>query len=325
MDYVLHLQPTFDCLLKAKNIEMELTKHKIYSFLCNSENTMLSFYPTYNQNSQLPFTYVFNVSNIKKTKNVTITKFPKNNYHILVTPFFLINQNPLNLNILKVELNKKSHKIYYLEHSDFSIKVQNEDNFITGELPVKILDLNTKIKDNNLLIYCKTELNKFVIMLVRYENNNYELLKLEEVEQLEINENKIKTYKKLHDFAGHGEITIYNFSSVFNFETSLVYNDNLPIYQKSKELIPYAFFDALKVKNYKLARTYLTDDLSSVLTDNALKNYFGNFIDISSPLSSDVTFNEVALIYSFNENYQIAKVFNIELNEQNKITNIKEN
>ena len=95
------------------------------------------------------------------------------------------------------------------------------------------------------------------------------------------------------------------------------------IHAKHKEFIPYAFFEAIQIKNYKLARKYLTPELSNKLSNLHFEKFFGHYYKITQTLSPIFNHEEIALIYKGPPN--IAKIFNIKINKNNKIENIYEN
>ena len=88
----------------------------------------------------------------------------------------------------------------------------------------------------------------------------------------------------------------------------------------AKILYKLKWIKAIQIKNYKLARFYLSSTLSKKLTDKHLETFFGSFYQISQSLAKDAE-NEISLIYS-NETCNTAITYELEFDQNNKITNI---
>ncbi len=326
MEYYLHIKPTFDCLIKYNNQEQLLNNQKIYSFLISSQDKInLLVYPLEEQTNSLPFAFlVTNKNNTISTNcnNAEVIAFPDNNYLINLQPFYFAYPKSTLIKTKKINLNNLEHTISWIKNNKFDFAIENNKNSNCLELThqAKVIEINTKTSNNSLLCYFKTTSNTYLIVLLKYNNNNYDLINFEEVDILEEENNVISTYKKLNDFADHGVICEYNFNDEFSFKTHLAYNNDLPFISRHKEIIPFAFFEAIKIENYNLARIYLTEELSNKLSDKHLKSFFGDFIQTHQSLSKEYNHEDIALIYEGNPKY--AKIFHIKLNENNKIANI---
>jgi len=84
-------------------------------------------------------------------------------------------------------------------------------------------------------------------------------------------------------------------------------------------LMPYAFVESIKAKDYKLARKYLTDGLSESLSDLHLENFFGDFIEIYNDRYQKKN-NTIAILYQ-GELKKYIKRFKFEMLDS-KINNI---
>lgn len=322
MEYYLHIKPTFECLAKILKEEYLLEPQKTYSFLVTNQKLNLLFYPTNTQLTSLPFAFSFDKQNLISTKNTRIIEFPNNNYLIEVNPFLFEAKQNIGIKTKNVTFGGQNHTIYYSTHSKFNIKIECNNASKEYSLNTKIVDLATKTNKNNLLVYSKCEDTKHVILALEYDGEKYNYKNLEIVDLLEEENGNISTYKNLNDFAGHGVVTTYDLNKEVCMTSTLVYNTT-PFLSRQKELIPYAFFEAVKVKNFKLASSYLSQELSKMLSPKHLQSFFGDFIQVSPPLSQNASFNEVALIYNQNNKF-IAKNFFLQFDQDNKITNIQE-
>lgn len=327
MDYYIHIKPSFDCLLKADDLSIELKKNRINSFFVQqSENILtLSFYPLEDSQNLLPFSTSIRLREQVLTNNfhnIELISFSNNTILLLVKPFTSFLTNSLSIKTKSLNFANTTHTLYWCKNDPFKIRIENEQNAIDLSYNKIIVSLDTKTSSNNLFIYAKTKNNTYVTSLIEYKNNKYKIKVLEEVDILEKQTDKILTYKKLNDIAKHGYTKEYNFTNEHLLTTSLVYSNNTPNIVNRIELIPYAFFDAVKTQNYDLAREYLTDELSKKLTDLHFEKFFGKFSGISQSLLKGARLNEIALIYKEN-NKSVVKIYSVEFNN-NKISNILE-
>ncbi len=327
MEYFLHIKPTFNCLIKTPTLSTELQKNRLHTFLINKgENLSLSFYPIDEENkNSLPFACQITKHENKlfcHKKEVEIISFPDNNFLMIVNPFLFYYPNSFDSKTQQVSFAGDKHTITYLRNENL-FNIQNSFNSLNLTTQETIKEIKTKTKDNTLMCICKTKEDKNFIIGLNYSNKNYEVFCLQNVDILEEESNKITTYTNLKDFAGHGKIVEYNFEENFKENITLVYNYDHPFIAKHKEIIPYAFFEALKVKNYKLARTYLTKDLSNKLTDTHFQKFFGDFLEIHQTLNKNYSPEEISLIYETN-NFKFAKIFYLKFDNFNKIENISE-
>jgi len=325
MEYVLHIKALFDCLISIDNEQYDLAPHIPRTFLCSKDKINISFYPTNNLDQSLPFAYVFDPKNIEPKKNVKITIFPENNYLIEAKPFYLTNGEMLNIRAKSLTFGGVKHTLYYAKFCKENLIIECDTTNLRIKHKSIITSLDTKTSGDYLFVYARTQNEKHIVSVIKYSNDQYKLIIHEEVDKLEKTNETILTYKNLHDFAGHGIVSTYNFSPEFSFEKNLAYDGSSPEIQSNKELIPYAFFELIKLKNYKLARSYMSSELSSTITNKNLQKYFGEFCDISQPFTKNAQTDEIALLYADDKtNLFEAKVFYLSFDENNKIKNIEE-
>lgn len=328
MEYYFHIKPTFDCVIKIQNISSELYAGKIHSFLLNvSQNVLpLSFYPNITpDNSSQNFTAVIDLKDKKllsKTPNVDVVDFPNSNILVIAHEFFMPCPRPFNVQSKVFNFDNITHNFYYIKHSPFSVRIENESReFLDADLPVKIQELEFNTTKNSLFCYGKTDCDTYVVCIIKHKDKKYSLTTLEEVNLLEIQNDKIVTYKNLSDMLRHGVTKEYSFSPNLQVETVLVKDEiSLPI--DKKELAPYAFFDAVKCKNFELSRKFLTKELGEKLTDSHIEKFFGNFLFSHQALSQNA--NEIALVYENTDAKKFAKIFDITQTDNGKISNISE-
>ena len=135
---------------------------------------------------------------------------------------------------------------------------------------------NVYLLSLNLIIKCLLENGNYYIAILNIEN--LDLLKEVTCNSFEENKNEIKCLTKLNDLAKHAKILTFNYQTA-NEEIYNVYLNQEPIKTNCYYLIPYAFLEAIKIKNYNLARFYLGANLNNV-SDTHLQQYFGEIEDI---------------------------------------------
>lgn len=327
MSYI-HIKPTFNCLIKLSNLEKVLNKNKTYSFLCKEDVLNVIVYPLYTTSSSLPFSFKFDTSNPICQKNVDVIKYPNNNYLLTISPF-LIGAKTLGIKTKTLTFGLTKHTIYYSLNAPFNVKLESENTFCEYSFNEVICNINFVTIASNLLIYAKLENGLgYVFCNINFENNTYSLVSLEKIDLLENKNNFIYTYKNLNDISHHGEVCKYSIQNQYNKVCYIVYNENSPVIIKHKELIPFAFFEAIKIENFKLARLYLTPELSNKLTNYHFKKFFGKFIKATLPLTHEEYEDEISLIYENKNNddktEKYAKNYKVLINENSKIYNILE-
>lgn len=326
MQKYLHIKPTFDALVEIKNESFELTSNKITSFLLNSEesNVKINFYPLDNRNkTSIPFCVVANIEKgfvVSKSENCSLINYPNNNLLLEVEPF-LLYENTLGEHTKKLTLQEGDVTIFYSRGSTGLVKIENNSDILQFQFSKGINTLDAKASKNTIFIWAENDNKKYSIAIVSKDNNQFELKRLENVDLLEIDSNYIKTFRNLHTAIGHGIVGEYPIKTLVG-KYKLVKTENKPTFCSDEKLIPYYFLDAIKVKDFALARSYLSQSLSSNLDDIHLESFFDNFYDFGQNLGENIFPEDVALFYEQN-GIKIAKIYHFSI-EKGKIADITE-
>lgn len=96
---------------------------------------------------------------------------------------------------------------------------------------------------------------------------------------------QIKSVTKLAGVAKHGKFRVFSSQNLSVSEDELVYLKKEPVIPKNLRAKGFAFFEAVQVGDYDLARSYLSESLAKKLSDEHLQKFFGDFTDII-PVSS---------------------------------------
>ena len=137
---------------------------------------------------------------------------------------------------------------------------------------------------------------------------------------VEITGEHIKAIKKLQTLARHGELVEVAITEHgFEMQSSeAVYVGGKPAFVPPF-LTHIAFFEAVKVKDYFLAKSYLTDEFARSLQPEHFEDFFGEFEEILPLKEKSQT--KVALLEKKGENAFVGKTYLLEFRE-GKICNI---
>jgi len=277
----------------------------------------------------LPYAAIFYVQNniIESTSPLLdIVEHPNSHYDIT----FLQNTTsehtmPKILHQQNFYIKSREHTFSVFYDGIYQLSVQDKELVLNKEIPYSIKNVNIeKIKNKDIVIMQATtdDLENYALIL-QYKNNNYEVVKEGIVDKIESTQELIVTLQKQNDMAGHGMVEEYEIkdTGVIKKDSYFVYMSEKPKITQIKELVPYAFLEAVKIKNFSLARSYLTEELNENLLDEHLEAYFGNILDIVPNVYKSNNENTICIIQD--DTIKKAKYFTVSL-EKNKISNISE-
>lgn len=250
---------------------------------------------------------------VHNTQTIKVIKYPNNHTEILITPFTLDPSTIINEEKTSILNSKAMLNIDVFEKSSI-LKIKDNDKLFYHSLtfPAKS---KKAIKLNN----------KYYIILENVLTNNSYILIAEngkiackKISSLELLQNKITCLCPNNDMSKSATIFCITLGQKPMLEEKTVYINNNPGIVHDKKLIPYAFLEAVQINNFNLARHYITKEMSEKLSDNNIKAFFGNFINISQDCYNDA----LCLIYDKQECFE-AKDYIFDF-EDNKISNINE-
>ena len=320
MSKILNIYTTFDCIIKSDEYERIIKKEEIATFSTNKDLFILSIYPL---DVATFFDAVIDLKTPKivcPNSSVKLVDYKDETFLIQIKSIGNVAPKPYSLNYKKINFGGATHEIIYASNDTCLVCIKSASDKIVLTNEKNVGEMTFKALQNHLLFFAPTKENKYIFGQIDFVNKKYEKVLFQEVDQIETSQNQITTLKHLLDF-GHHTIKKTFFTKNFSTKTQLT-SAVTPQIATQKELIPYAFLDTIKVKNYDLAREYLSQDLKSKLDDLHLASFFGDFNDIFQNVKKDSSLNEIALFYG-NEQLKEAKIFTFELNDT-KITNIYE-
>ena len=263
----------------------------------------------------LPYTVKISFeSNIKSDSELLeIVPYKNNEYEILLKACDVKHYKPLT-------------KIFDEEIDGFNVVVVNDGNSYINiykngilkwsDATMEINNITCEHKNNKIIIKGITlNANYYLIVL----NENFEVLFNGEAEKIEQDDYQIKLLKKINDIAKHAIVKTINYTDEQPVEDYYVYLKPDAVITDNTKLIPYAFLEAVKVKNYSLAKQYLSAELNLKTKNEHLENYFQNLKNIyyNSYNNNNYVINYTILCDNNYKSYDFT-VFN------NKIEDIEE-
>ncbi len=320
MDKILHFYTQFDCILKIDSEETVIKKEKISTFSISKDYIVASFFPLdVGEN----FDAVINLAQSQVfCKNPFLKLIDYSDCNFLIKVSAPLEQAPkaYSLNYKKISFGGDMHEIIYSSFDTFLLCIKNSHDKLVLTNNDFIGVTTFRFSQNHLLFYSKTTKNNYILGQIDYKNKKYVKKIFKNVDIISEKQNKVTTIKNLCDFGHHAIKTTYNLKDM-TFSQQLT-STNSPQVATRLELIPYAFIDAIKVKNFDLARKYLASELSNKLDDDHLSTFFGDFVECFQNIKNDASFNKISLFYGKNQ-VQNAKIYHFEF-DGNKIVNIYE-
>ena len=183
------------------------------------------------------------------------------------------------------------------------------------DLPNDISGIDLKDTPNALFVQGFCGQNGF---LGAFHKSSKEFLTF--VGNIEVSDASIKAVVTKNTLAGHGQIQEFAITQN-SFEK--ISEEPVYLHRKPKTVPPFlthiAFFEAVREKDFFLAKTYLSDDLAKKLSSQHLQEFFGDFDAIKVLNVSGQT--QIALCKNKSSNFAIASVFSLSIS-QNKIADI---
>jgi len=245
--------------------------------------------------------------------NVIITKYPNNIYKIYFKKLKITQKNPPNI--------------------AFDGRLLDTSLQLTNTFPQKLkMEKNSKKYEIILQKYVKnatfSEYNGHILLKGDIENNekycgifgiNGEILAEIIGDAIEITPSNITSLQKLKDVNGLGYVCEYNLD-----KEGVTLGNSYTVYMEQKAKLPandyaicWAYVEALNIGNLKLARSFLSDELNDLLSDNHIWEYFGNYSEMEQNWISE----NQNIIWVISRDSKVAKGYVFEIKNK-KICNI---
>lgn len=242
---------------------------------------------------------------------VIIIKHSSYQYEIvLLDNTFIVCRSTYN----EFELANKSKLIL----TDNQITIKNLKNQYSGYSNTILINPTIKEIENNIIIIDKIK-NKYNIVLC---DNKLENIQTHKANNYNIKDKKIILANNINDYTHHVIVKKINLENKIILEEEYTAYLSSPKISANTKIIPYAFLQNIKYKDYSLAKKYLSEKLLEKVKIEHLSGFFENFTQISTPKFSPSN-QYICLIYKQDERFYKVKKFKFDF-EDNLIVNITE-
>lgn len=292
-----------------------------------NENFFIQVFPVDSQNALSPYIIMLTFSKGKLSSNseqIEIIKNANLDFTLIITPKNQIahsnHTHILNIpqnDITKTE-NKSANNFLALSGSFLTICKENE-NPLYFNLNCPIIKPNLKIQNDCYIISSKEQHLKQLVVINPKSNK----LKSYKCHHFRIENDKITIVTELNDYAHHIKIIELALDENLKILDAYFALTSKPKIVKNIKIIPYAFLQNIKAKDFNEARKYLNDNFATNLSNDALNAFFGKFCLILTPQIKSPPLT-ACLTYKDCSNYFIARYFNFKFDNTSKIINIEE-
>jgi len=259
-----------------------------------SNGEFVKIYPL--ENGKLPFCFVVD-NKIMQNKYIKATEFGEYTFLEIQAP-----------QIFSGEFFKtKTFNSYTASviGKPFKFNIDNKDNHFSYNCKNDLTEITIFEQKSLIVLESLTSGQDYVVCFHKKEEKFYEFCG-----NVDMKDTKIVEVKDKNTQARHGELNEY---SIETDNIKLISSE--PIYlNKMPVIVPpflyhIAFFEAVREKDYYLAKTYLTEDFSEKLKPAHFEEFFGEFEQIKPIIENNQ--HKIALIKKVNTHSQKARVFTL--------------
>ena len=226
-----------------------------------------------NDNLLIPFSFKLNYENnnvVSSTKNVTIVPYPNLNFDVYLNfkkaiignNNIITNKKIGNYNVLTLMDKTSTISIFSGNKNLFSTTTNQLEN-LEAEMFENLIICYGKTEEENYLLVFNTKTNEAIL------NNTYN--------KIEQHKHIIKTLKFENLTLKTAKVCELNLETLELNTYNVFLEDFKPI--NEPKLIPFSFLEAVKQKDFNLAKTFLHETLNDV-SNEKLNQYFKNINQI---------------------------------------------
>jgi hypothetical protein len=297
----IHITSPFEFAIKIDDKTFFLSKTE-YVEICDFDKKKLTIfaYPTGEICDSLPYAVSLDFDKKISQKSVNFYEF-SNRFEIELLPYFLPKITPICNKILM--LSKEKYDITcYGDRIKITTKNQEYLYFVQGLSPtfgkfgekifVQVFDKNKK----HLVCFDTKSCTFFEIC----------------GEQIEILQNEIKCLKYFPNCINRKILSTYSFD--FENTKTEFFEDKFPKKNIPTSLVPFEFFDAVKMKDYAFLKNITSKSLYEKLSKETLEQFFDNLQNVKLHSLSPLVYS--VYYVGFAKDYQITMqdglIFDIE-------------
>ena len=323
---LIHFVSDFPVFIKINNQSLGDLKSHIdtLSIETNCEPTLLvEIYPINSKNCFESVPYFAELSilsnQIKTNSNfLEITNYDDINFEIKILPMKITLKTTQKV-LEKIKVNNDLNIVLFDDGNE-NVEISTKTSVYHHVLKEKILNPKCEYfqQNNNEFLFLtgKTQKNQDFLVIFNNFFCNLEI----SADIIETTRNEITVLNYQNDIAKHGIVQKYtlNENEFMLSDEYTVLLEGEALKTQDPKIIPWAFCEAINIKNTKLARFYLDKTLNSMLSDEHLLSFFGDYEEIKWNKYKDLE-NTICFVYG--KEQKISKTFKFEIIE-GKITNI---
>ena len=259
----------------------------------------------------LPHTIMLNNVNSKlicSDKTTILTQFSPNTYAIEFLP---------------ISIDLPSTSDVYIPKDNFSFSLHHNTACFTNSsksvfYPIKehITDIKIDLVSDKIFLHATAQQTKSYALILDKE---FCVLFESVADKIEFDGNRVITLNKLYTIAQHGQVSIFTLqnNNFVKTDSYTVYLQSAPIPPANQFAVAFAFLEAISLKDLSLARRYLHPNLSALLGNQTLVEFFGNF----NSFQLDIEKSPPIMMLTYESSPQFVKYFTFTI-QNNLITNI---
>lgn len=275
----------------------------------------LKCYPlvsTYNGKSVIPNMIMLKDGDIKNCDLYSVTRYPNNHTEIAINAFCINNSQIIDSQKGTIVNSKKTIEV--LSSSTSTIVIKNGDSIMHHQMNA-LVKYKKGIEIEGVIYLFFEDMTSDGYVYAKIKDNVFESKKAKD---LQITAQKITCLCPYNDMAKQAKYVEITLQKNISVNEKTVYQNSSPTLVSDTRLVPYAFLEAVKQGNIKLARYYLSSQMNEKLKDSSIKGFFGNFLKVKQDM-----YNDCVCIICKEEDYYLAKDFVFDF-ENDKISNINE-
>ncbi len=263
-----HITSNIPCTISIDGIQTHtITQPNLkWLDLSSTKNFYITFLPQ-KSDLYLPTT---TLSNNQITNNIVKIPYVQNHTEVIYTPSQIL-LNEVDMVLLEKRVGNIYIKITKNEKTHLSVISQATE--ILNRIIPNIISVNTEAS-TYFKVSATTEKNTQYVLLLNPANST--VLLEGEFNKIEEDSKLIKFLVFINDIAKHGIVYVFD-KKTLKIDNYTIYKNNSPITTEVVELIPMAFLESIKSKDFNLAKYYLKENL---VTNEHLNSYFGTINNI---------------------------------------------
>jgi len=292
MKYFLYSKNYIICQTESETFELESGKVSKLK-----EGGFVNVYPI--EKGFLPFFFKVGKKEVFRNEYLKKIEYPK---------FLMLEANP-PINFSPLFLKGKNFKDYTvcLIGKPYKLLVDHKLNHFVFDCKDNIKNIDFYEKNN--LIFMKAILNNDDYTVIFHKKSG----KFKEfIGDFTMSENKITILKDKHTFFRHGELKTYE---IQEDKISLTLSEPVYLNGKPAQTAPFlnhiAFFQAVKEKDYNLAKMLLSKKFAQQVSPKTFEQFFGKFDEIKPII--DCGENKIALIKKISSTHSTARLFQVKI------------